>query len=384
MWRFLKRALVLVLALLVAILVWLYVVHGSGKPYPNVSTAPLLPESALQKLVLLDLPPGNVAVAKDGRIFFNTHPFVKAERIAPATVFELVGGKPQPYPDAEFQKKFQGVFGMTVDAQNRLWMIEPRGLDHARTRLLAFDLSSNKLVFEHWFEGGAMQFAQDLRVSPDGRTVYLADTGLFRFTKASLMVLDIASKSGRTVLQDFAGAQQQDWIIRGSNAPGSSKPHKLGFGLVTFAVGLDGIELSADGSQLYFGAMSNDTLYRVPTAALLNAQLSAQALHAQILAVGQKPLSDGITLDAQGRIVITDVENNGLARLSADGKLQTLVRSPNILWADGVVRASDGSLLFTDSAIPWYIDQLARLPSIEKLKAGAPYAIYRVATPAAN
>jgi hypothetical protein len=273
---------------------------------------------------------------------------------------------------------------MTVDAQNRLWMIEPRGLDHARTRLLAFDLASNKLVFEHWFEGGAAQFAQDMRVSPDGKTVYLADTGLFRFTQASLMLLDVASKSTRLVLQDFAGAQQQQWVIRGSDAPGSSRPHKLGFGLVTFAVGLDGIELSADGSQMVFGAMSNDTLYRVPTAALLNAQLPAQELHAQIQAVGKKPLSDGITLDAQGRIVITDIENNGLALMRPDGQLKTLVRSRNILWADGVVRAPDGSLLFTDSAIPSYIDQLARPPSIEKLKAGAPYAIYRVAAPAAN
>jgi hypothetical protein len=33
--------------------------------------------------------------------------------------------------------------------------------------------------------------------------------------------------------------------------------------------------------------------------------------------------------------------------------------------------------LFTDSGIPAYIDQLARPPAREKLKAAAPYKIYR-------
>jgi hypothetical protein len=94
MGRWLIRCTLVLLLALLAMVLWLYVVHGSGKPYPDVSTQPLLSESALQKLVQLDLPPGNVAVAKDGRIFFNTHPFVKAERIASTTVFELIDGKP--------------------------------------------------------------------------------------------------------------------------------------------------------------------------------------------------------------------------------------------------------------------------------------------------
>jgi sugar lactone lactonase YvrE len=350
--------------------------YGGGSPYPDLSTRPLVPAAQVESLVALDFPPGNVAIAPDGRVFFDYHPFARADRFGP-TMFELVDGVPRPFPDAAFQSRYQGVFGMTVDRQDRLWLVEPAGLDHDRTQLLAFDLASraHTPTFEFSFPAGVAQFAQDLRVSPDGATVYLADTGLFRFTPPSLIVLDVATKQFREVLGDDPATQPEDWVIR---TPFGA--HKLAFGLVTFQVGLDGIELDRDGAWLTFGAMSNGTLYKVPTAALRDPSLSAAALHAQIVALGRKPLSDGITIDAAGRVLLTDIEHGGIARLDR-GALTTLVAHPGVIWADGVVIAPDGAVVFTDSAIPAYIDQLARPPSRETLAAHAPYHIYRFRPP---
>jgi sugar lactone lactonase YvrE len=368
-WRRIAGALGGLVAFVAVTLVFVKLLYGRGEPYPDRSTAPLLPASAVTSLVTLDYPPGNVAIAPDGRTFFNYHPFAKAERFVPSTMFELVGGAPRPYPDASFS--YQGVFGMTVDRQHRLWLIEPAGIDHARTRLLAFDLTTNTLAFEHWFPEGEGRFAQDLRVSPDGATVYLADTGMFQFTRPSLIVLDVATKTDRRVLATAPQIQPQDWVITTPFGP-----HKLAYGLVTFTVGLDGIEISADGAYLYLAAMSNDHLYKLPTAALRGDDIDPES---QLVDLGVKPLSDGITVDRDGAVVLTDIEHGGLARLDAHG-LRTLVRLPGVIWADGVVVAPDGALVFTDSAIPAYIDQLARPPSEERLVAARPYHIYRVAS----
>ena len=375
-WRRVAGALGGLLAFVGVALVAVKLRYGGGERMPDRSTPPVLPASAVQPLVTLDFPPGNVAVASDGRTFFAYHPFAKAERFTQATVFELVNGAPTPYPDAQFQGRYQGVFGMTVDRQQRLWLIEPASLDHKRSRLLMFDLRSNTLALEHWFDEGEARFAQDLRVSPDGGTVYLADTGLFRFSPASLLVFDVASKTHRTMLSTTPQAQAQDWVIHTRFGA-----HKLAWGLVTFEVGLDGIELSPDGAWLYFGAMSNDQLYKVPTSALRDRSATDAEIARQIVALGAKPLSDGITLDAEGGVIITDIEHGGLARRDPTGTLVTLARSPEIIWADGVVVAPDGALLLTDSAIPAYIDPLGRPPSLDRLVAGRPYRLYRVSAP---
>lgn len=366
-------SLVVVGSLLAAGLVGLKLVHGGGKAYPDVSTAPLLPSAALEEVVALDFPPGNVAVSRAGRVFVNYHPFAQARRFADATVFEVIDGRLVPFPDPSFQDRYQGVFGMTVDDHDRLWMTEPASLDHERTRVLAFDLATNALVFEHAFPPGQAKFAQDLRVSPDGRTVVLADTGLFAFTPASLLVLDVESKTHRTVLEGVPETSPQDWFIR---TPFGK--HALAFGLVTFRVGVDGIAFSPSGRTLAFATMSHDTLYEVPTAALLDPALAPADLRAKVRAVGRKPQSDGIAFDAKGNVLITDVENGGIARVDpVDGSLTTLVKDERVVWADGVAVDPGGRVLFTDSAIPVYIDPLARPPSLEALTKARPYRVWR-------
>ncbi len=116
--------------------------YGTGKEYPDVGANLPTESFVLEKLIQLDYPPGNLAVAKNGDVYFNYHPVAKAERFSPATVFKWSSGKVEPFPSLEAQKDFQGTFGMTIDNQGRIWFIEPASFDFKHTRVSAFDLNT--------------------------------------------------------------------------------------------------------------------------------------------------------------------------------------------------------------------------------------------------
>ena len=124
--------------------------------------------------------------------------------------------------------------------------------------------------------------------------------------------------------------------------------------------------------------MSHDSVYRIPTADLLDTSLNDEQLAKKIEFVGQKPMSDGIELLADNTVIITDVENGGLAALYPDGRLETLTKDGAVDWADSVTIAPDGSVWFTDSRLTDLIDQFARPASQAVMADNAPYAIYKV------
>jgi hypothetical protein len=114
--------------------------------------------------------PGNLAVAKNGDVYFNYHPVAKVERFSPATVFKWSNGQVEPFPSIEAQKDFQGTFGMTIDKQNRIWFIEPASFDFKHARVSAFDLNTKKRVEFFEFPEGPAQFAEDIRITEVGGT----------------------------------------------------------------------------------------------------------------------------------------------------------------------------------------------------------------------
>jgi sugar lactone lactonase YvrE len=371
------RALISVAAVLAVALVGVKLVYGGGEPYPDVSTAPVV--SQVEVVARLALPPGCVTVTPQGRVFFDTHPFAAPGRFGEPALFELVDGEPVPWPSEARQELFVAPFGITADRQGRLFVTEPATLERSATRLLGFDVESGELIFEHVLPDGVARFAQDLRVSPDGRRLILADTGAFDFTPGQLVVLDLETREVVRTLQDES-FNPQNWFIRRYDG----HPHRVGWGLITFQVGLDGISFSPDGAWLYTGAMSHDTLYRLPSAMLLDSAVGNDALAAAIEPVGKKPQSDGIATTADGRILLTDVENGGIAELTPDGSLRTLTASDDVVWADSVEVAPNGDVYFTDSAIPAYLQQTLAPPDREILDAAGPYHLYRFRAPDAG
>lgn len=357
----------LFLGLLLILAFLLRMLYGGGTAYPDLSTEPLLPESALEKVLQFPEPLGNIAVSPSGRLFFTVHP---ESRPTGPRVLELIDGNPQPFPSAEKQPLFTTVLGLCIDEQNRLWTIDHGNHGSDPVRLLAFDLHTNSLVHEFTFAPAVAplgSFFNDLSVSPDGQWVYIADVNFFG-RKPALIVYDVESQRARRLLENHPSMTAQDFII---NNP-IKKMTFLG-GLIALKPGIDGIVVNAQGDYLYYGAMAHEGLFRIPTNALRDEGLPEKDLAATIERIGQKPLSDGLSIDTLDQVYITDVEHGGIARMSPEGQLKTLIKAPKkVRWADGCSFGPDGYLYFTDSAIP---DQMLR--SKKHMKQSAPYFIYR-------
>jgi sugar lactone lactonase YvrE len=340
---------------------------GGGDAYPRLAGDASIPESGLETVVAHPEPIGNVAVSGSGRLFFTLHPEARSEG---PRLFEWRNGRAEPFPPAAIQAAvLETPLGLVVDRQNRLWVIDPARHGLGRPRIVAIDLATDRVVHEHVFPRqtaprGSM--LQDLQVDPAGRMVYIADTGFWRKSPA-LVVYDSATRASRRLLENDASTRAQDWVI---NTP--MRAMRFLGGVVPMKPGLEGIALDHRGEWLYFGAMAHDTLYRVPTSALLNQELEEASLLQRIEAIGRKPLSNGLSADVSGNVYVTDVENGAVLRMAPGGELATLVRSPRVRWADGLSFGPDGWLYVSDSALP---DVL--LKTRGHIRGHGPYHIYR-------
>lgn len=102
------------------------------------------------------------------------------------------------------------------------------------------------------------------------------------------------------------------------------------------SMGSDGIAISADGHDLYYGPIGSRYLYSVPTTLLLDQSESSEVKAAQgVVSHGQKGASDGFETDSNGIIYVGNNEINAIIAFSpANGTAQTFVRDPRIIWVD--------------------------------------------------
>jgi sugar lactone lactonase YvrE len=361
------RLLILLILLAVAALGLLRLYFGGGQPYGTVAGEPILEESGISVAASYPEPIGNVAVSASGRLFFTVHPEARTEG---PKLLEWRDGNAVPFPDIAIQRTvFDSPLGIVADRQNRLWVIDPAGHGLGRPRIVAVDLATGLVVHEHVFPREIAprgSFLQDLQVDATGRMIYIADLSLWRDSPA-LVVYDTATRQSRRLLQDHRSVRPQDWLIR---TP--AKEMRFVGGVILMKPGLDGIALGPAGEWLYYGAMTNDTLYRIPTAALMDASLGERQLEELVEAVGRKPLSDGLSADLMGNVYITDVEHGAVMRMAPGGALTTVIRTPRIRWADALSFGPGGWLYVADSALPDVI-----LRTRGQIASTGPYYIYR-------
>jgi sugar lactone lactonase YvrE len=160
-----------------------------------------------------------------------------------------------------------------------------------------------------------------------------------RFTSPQLIVYSVQDHSFRATLGAHPCTSPGDWLMQTPFGV-----YRLGGGLVNVAVGLDGIEISRYQGWVYLAAMTNSHLCRIRLSAVLDPSSAPSELAKKVEVLGRKPMSDGITVDKAGHVIITDVEHGGLMTFDPRTKgIATLVRSRDVTWADGVATGPDGS-----------------------------------------
>ncbi|MDH3614583.1 MAG: major royal jelly family protein [Gammaproteobacteria bacterium] len=352
-----------ILALVLTTFAWIR--YGGGDPYPDLSTPPLLNETLLEEVLSFPQPIGNVAVSTTGRVFFTVHPEARPQG---NKLLEFVDGASIPFPDGASQARlFDSVLGVVVDRFNRLWTIDHGNHGIRSARLLAFDLDNGELVHDQRFAadiapGGS--FLQDLQVSADGRTVVIADASFWR-KKPAIIVYDIESASARRVLESHLSVSAEKYLIRSQN-----RPMSFAGGIVSLRGGVDGIALGEE--WLYYGALSGPALYRIRLRDLTDPSIPDSQIAARVERYTTKPLSDGLSIDVEGNVYITDVEHSSIFQVDKERELRTLIRSSRVRWPDALSFGPDGWLYVADSALADVI-----LQSQEHIRSHGPYKVFR-------
>ncbi|KAI9725358.1 MAG: hypothetical protein M1828_003208 [Chrysothrix sp. TS-e1954] len=125
-----------------------------------------------------------------------------------------------------------------------------------------------------------------------------------------------------------------------------------GMPINTLREGLDGIQISPDGSRIYYSPLTSTYLYSIPTTNLRarnSDPLAELAAHSNISSHGQRGAdANGFEGDNQGRVYMLMPTENGVFYYDP-GDLQThgFVRDPRILWPDSASVAEDGYFYMT-------------------------------------
>lgn len=300
-----------------------------------------------------DTPPGNLAIAPDGRMFMSVHEFYGPElRI----VEVMPDGSTVPYPTDEWARAPQddgnglnGVLGLRVDREGILWMLDGQG-ENQTGRVVGWNTNTEQLHAIYYVGQPVARptsFLNDLAVDREHGAIYISDTGDGQ--NSALIVIDIETGRARRVLEgsQFTVPEDTPMVIDGREVLLGGNPAKIGVNPIT---------VDPTNTWVYFAPMTASAMYRVRTTDLLNEDLSDAALAETVQRYGDKVISDGSTVDADGNVYITAMTDNAIGITKPDGTYEVLYQSDEELpWPDGFSMGVDGYVYAT-------INELHRSP----------------------
>jgi len=302
-----------------------------------------------------------VTVTPRGRIFVN---FPRWTEDSPVSVAELLAdGTQRPYPDDRWNAwrnsrkdelraadHWVCVQSVVCDHAGGLWVLDPAAPAQDRqvpggAKLVKIDPQTDQVVEKITFDESVApqgSYLNDVRFSPDGGHAFITDSG----ARGAIVVVELASGNARRLFDGHPSTQvEKDVQI---HADGEVLRRTDGRG-VEFSA--DGIAMSTDGAWLYWQAIKGRTLYRAPTALLVDASRPSSSLTGSIERVGENGPADGLLIGVDGRMYISAVQDKAVkVREGAD--VRVLVQDERLRWPDTFAQGPDGTIYVTTSNIP--------------------------------
>jgi sugar lactone lactonase YvrE len=92
-------------------------------------------------------------------------------------------------------------------------------------------------------------------------------------------------------------------------------------------------------------------LYRVRTEVLRDTGAPPSSVEAGVAKVADTFPVDGLWMDKSGNLYLSGLTQSAVLRLSATGKMETMVMDPRLAWPDTFSEGPDGAIYITASHI---------------------------------
>ncbi len=303
-------------------------------------------------------PLAGVEVDRRGNVYVTTPRWLDARVPSTLSQVVVVGGQPvlRPFPSWEQNAlgrpdAFQNVLGLEVDSQDRMWVLDMGwvagvdGVADTAQKLVVIDLRTGeelrRYVIPDAVADRRTSFLNDLTVDEARGLAYLSDSGnrAGTPTASGIIVYDFLANTARRVLD-------RDPRVSDDPARTLTVDGEVVFANGRLAVGLNGIGLSPDGETLWWSITTGDALYRAPAAVVRDPSASPARVAAAV--VGPRRIgggSDGLTVDARGRVYFSNLAHNAVEVLDpTTDTITTLAAGPDFVWPDSLSWDDQGGL----------------------------------------